>query len=339
MTRLRSEVLQLIYDESHTPVRTWLIAHMAQIESLGGMVAPIYNFFAQNRWTSAVIKGLVGFAAERHIPTLSRHSMRWYVEHTVVQPTTPKGKVYLFADEFTDRESAELGLQFAELLTGLGYEVAVPKHVESGRAAISKGCLHQAAKIATKNVTLLRDVVTEETPLVGIEPSCILSFRDEYPRLVEPSLTEDAKRLGKSCLLYDEWFAAEIEAGRITAADFGRLDAELWLHGHCHQKALVGVEKTAEVLRLIEGLKVHIIPSGCCGMAGSFGYEKRHYLDSKRIAEMVLAPTIRRARQEQPDAIVCAPGTSCRTQIKDMTGVVALHPIEVLSRVFLKKKR
>jgi Fe-S oxidoreductase len=140
-------------------------------------------------------------------------------------------------------------------------------------------------------------------------------------------------------LLYDEWFAAEIEAGRITAADFGRLDAEFWLHGHCHQKALVGVEKTAEVLRLIEGLKVHIIPSGCCGMAGSFGYEKRHYLDSKRIAEMVLAPTIRRARQEQPDAIVCAPGTSCRTQIKDMTGVVALHPIEVLSRVFLKKKR
>ena len=339
MTRLRSEVLQLIYDESHTPVRTWLIAHMAQIESLGGMVAPVYNFFAQNRWTSAVIKGLVGFAAERHIPTLSRHSMRWYVEHTVVQPTTPKGKVYLFADEFTDRESAELGLQFAELLTGLGYEVAVPKHVESGRAAISKGCLRQAAKIATKNVTLLRDVVTEETPLVGIEPSCILSFRDEYPRLVEPSLTEDAKRLGKSCLLYDEWFAAEIEAGRITAADFGRLDAELWLHGHCHQKALVGVEKTAEVLRLIEGLKVHIIPSGCCGMAGSFGYEKRHYLDSKRIAEMVLAPTIRRTRQEQPDAIVCAPGTSCRTQIKDMTGVVALHPIEVLSRVFLKKKR
>jgi Fe-S oxidoreductase len=156
---------------------------------------------------------------------------------------------------------------------------------------------------------------------------------------VSPSLAEDAKRLGKNCLLYDEWLAEEIAAGRITSADFGRLDAELWLHGHCHQKALVGVEKTAEVLRQIEGLTVHIIPSGCCGVAGSFGYEKRHYPDSKRIAEMVLVPTIRRARQERPDAIICAPGTSCRTQIKDMTGVVALHPIEVLSRVFLKKKR
>ncbi|MBQ2540715.1 MAG: FAD-binding protein [Paludibacteraceae bacterium] len=330
MTRLRSEVLQLKYERTHTPFRTWLVAHMSDIERLGSLVPRVYNFFATNAVTSLLIKRVVGFAAQRRIPTLSRYSMRWLVKHKTEQPAEPKGKIYLFADEFTDREEAELGLRFAELVTRLGYEVEVPRHGESGRAAISKGCLRQAAKLAKRNVQLLKDSVTAEMPLVGIEPSCILSFRDEYPRLVGKELEDEAKRLSKNCLLYDEWLLREAEKGRISAADFGEVQAELWLHGHCHQKALVGVEKTAEVLRMIPGLTVHVIPSGCCGVAGSFGYEKKHYEDSKRIAEMVLAPTIRKAVAENKEAIVCAPGVSCRTQIKDMTGVEALHPIEVL---------
>lgn len=330
MTRLRSEVLQLRYQQKGTPWRTWMIAHMALMERLGGLVPAVYNFFATNRWTAALIKQLMGFAAQRRIPTLSHRTMRWLIRHRLSQPKEARGKVYLFADEFTNRQEAELGLRFAELVTKLGYRVEVPKHVESGRAAISKGRLHQAAKYAKENVTRLKDVVSEESPLVGIEPSCILSFRDEYPRLVGPDMVDDAKCLAKNCLLYDEWLLREVEQGRIRKEDFGELDAEVWLHGHCHQKALVGVEKTAEVLRMVKGLAVHEIPSGCCGMAGSFGYEKKHYMDSVRIAEMVLAPTIREAVSEKPRAIVCAPGTSCRTQIKDTTGVDALHPIEVL---------
>ena len=338
MTRLRSEILQLRYCRSHTPFHIWLIAHMNTLQALGGIVPRVYNRVVTNAWTASLVKRMAGFAAERRIPTLSRHTLRWLVKHQVMQPVAPKGRVYLFADEFTNRLEAELGWRFAQLVTGLGYEVVVPRHVESGRAAISKGCLRLAAKYAKRNVSLLRELVADETPLVGIEPSCILSFRDEYPRLVPESMREDAEQLAKHSLLYDEWLMREVEQGRISKEDFGRLNGELWLHGHCHQKSLVGVEKTAAALRLIDGLTVHVIPSGCCGMAGSFGYEKKHYLDSIRIAEQVLAPAVRKAVSHQPSAIVCAPGTSCRTQIMDTTGVKALHPIEVLFGVFLKKK-
>ena len=346
MTRLRSEILQERYNHSHVPFRTWLVAHMADIETLGGLIPGIYNFFATNRWTSAVIKKIVGFAAERHIPTLSRHSMRWLVnknsaishqQSVVKQSQTISNnlklstkKLYLFADEFTNRAEAELGLRFAELLTRFDYHVIIPKHVESGRAAISKGCLKQASRYAKRNVELLKDLISADTPLVGIEPSCILSFRDEYPRLVPENLREDAKRLGHNCLLYDEFLMREVEAGRLPKEGFGELQGELWLHGHCHQKALVGIEKTASLLRLVRGLEVHVIPSGCCGMAGSFGYEAKHYEDSMRVANTTLVPALKKAQAANPSVYVAAPGTSCRTQIADTTGIHAYHPIEIL---------
>ena len=347
MTRLRSEILQERYNHSHVPFRTWLVAHMADIETLGGLVPGIYNFFATNRWTSSVIKRVVGFAAERHIPTLSRHSMRWLVNNHLStfdsRPSTKTGprlstfdfrlstkKLYLFADEFTNRAEAELGLHFAQLLARFGYHVIIPKHVESGRAAISKGCLKQASRYAKRNVELLKDLISADTPLVGIEPSCILSFRDEYPRLVPENLREDAKQLGKNCLLYDEFLMREVEAGRLPQEAFGELQGELWLHGHCHQKALVGIEKTASLLRLVRGLEVHVIPSGCCGMAGSFGYEAKHYEDSMRVANTTLVPALKKAQAANPSIYVAAPGTSCRTQIADTTGIHAYHPIDIL---------
>ena len=176
---------------------------------------------------------------------------------------------------------------------------------------------------------LLAGIVTEETPLVGIEPSCILSFRDEYPDLVPPQMRETARTLGRNSLLFDEFLAREIAAGRIRPESFQTENLKLWLHGHCHQKALVGIEKTASVLRsLLPEAELHVIPSGCCGMAGSFGYEKEHYETSLAIGEMVLFPAVR----EAADAIVLAPGTSCRQQILDGTGIRALHPVELLFR-------
>ena len=203
----------------------------------------------------------------------------------------------------------------------------IPRHVESGRAAISKGCLRLARKFAVKNVSLLKDIISAETPLVGIEPSCILSFRDEYPDLVPQEMRSDAKALGRHCLLFDEFLVREFQAGRIGKDAFREVRADIWLHGHCHQKSLVGVGKSAEMLRMIPGATVHVIPSGCCGMAGSFGYEKEHYATSMAIGEMVLFPAV---RQAGPDAIVAAPGTSCRQQILDGTGIHALHQVEVL---------
>ena len=240
-------------------------------------------------------------------------------------------KVFLFADEFTNHQEAELGLTFAKLLMRLGYSVEIPKHVESGRAAISKGCLKLAKKYAIKNVALLKDIVSEDMPLVGIEPSCVLSFRDEYPDLVPAGMRTDAKTLAINCLLFDEFIMREVAAGRIKQGAFKDFEGEIYLHGHCHQKSLIGVGKCAEMLKLIHGAKVNVIPSGCCGMAGSFGYEKEHYEISMAIGEMVLFPAVRKAvTQKTQKVIVAAPGTSCRQQIFDGTGVMALHPIEIL---------
>ena len=360
MTRLRAELLQHKWDAQGTPLGVWMVARMAAFERFGHLVRPLYNLFAGWSVSERLIKRLVHFAAERHIPKLSHHSMRYLValenkrnknvesqkaqnKETNINNNVPggkrKGTVYLFADEFTNYQEAELGLTFARLLLRLGYDVEIPRHVESGRAAISKGCLRLAKKFARKNVELLGDIVSEETPLVGIEPSCILSFRDEYPDLVPEELSEKAKSLGRNALLYDEFLVREMEKGNITADMFSDAAAEIYLHGHCHQKALVGIEKTEMALRgLLSGAIVHTIPSGCCGMAGSFGYEKAHYKTSMAIGEMVLFPAVRKAVNagNAVPVIVAAPGTSCRQQILDVTGVKAKHPIEILYDYFKK---
>ena len=331
MTRLRSELLQQKYDRHGTPFRSWAVARMPVMEELGAMVRPLYNFFARWRPSSLIIKKMLHFSASRGIPSLSRYSMRKLVRIESRRNPEHGRKVYLFADEFTNRQEAELGLTFARLLIKLGYQVEVPRHVQSGRAAISKGCLKLAKRYAVRNVESLSGLINEETPLLGIEPSCILSFRDEYPDLVPPSMREKAKELARNCLLFDEFIMREAAAGRISKDAFQALDAEIYLHGHCHQKSLIGVGKCAEMLRLIPGASVNVIPSGCCGMAGSFGYEKEHYETSMAIGEMVLFPAVRKAMQESlKPVIVAAPGTSCRQQILDGTGVKALHPIEIL---------
>lgn len=337
MTRLRSEILQQKYDVDGMPLRSFAVSRMATVEQLGHIVWPIYNLFASWKFSSNIIKHIIKFTTERDIPTLSRVTMRKAVQRECRkhQGKATKGKVYLFADEFTNFQEAELGLTFAKLLLRLGYEVEIPKHVESGRAAISKGNLKLAKKFALKNINLLKDKISEQTPLIGIEPSCILSFRDEYPDLVPSELRQQAIQLGRNALLFDEFIMREVEAGRITSTDFKADAVEIWLHGHCHQKALVGTEKTVQAFKLLSGAKIHVIPSGCCGMAGSFGYEKEHYQTSLAIGEMVLFPTIRKAVTNADDVTPClvsAPGTSCRQQILDGTGIHAVHPIEILYR-------
>lgn len=301
------------------------------MEEFGAKVRPLYNFFATWKPSAAIIKSIVRFSADRQIPKLSRSSMRRLVAMENKKAPKTGRKVYLFADEFTNHQEAELGLTFVKLLMKLGYSVEIPKHVESGRAAISKGCLKLAKKYAIQNVALLKDVVTDDEPLIGIEPSCILSFRDEYPDLVPAEMRSDAQKLAKNCLLFDEFIMREVAVGRVSQDAFKKLDCEIYLHGHCHQKSLIGVGKCADMLRIIPEAKVNVIPSGCCGMAGSFGYEKEHYETSMAIGEMVLFPAVRKATEnKEKNVIVAAPGTSCRQQILNGTGVKALHPIEIM---------
>lgn len=344
LTKIRAELLQHYYDQHGMPLRTWLVARLLQIEQMGRYVRPLYNFAAQWKPTASIIKRIVKFAPERSIPQLSRQTMEQLVKATVShglsQQKRPRKRVLLYADEFTNQQEAELGLTFAKLLIRLGYQVETVAF-ESGRTAISKGCLKRAKKIATKNVQRL--FTLHSSLLVGLEPSAVLTFRDEYPDLVPAELRDEAIRIGKNCLLYDEFLQQEMANGNICAEDFKADEMEIWLHGHCHQKALVGIDKTANVLRtLLRGAKVHVIPSGCCGMAGSFGYEKEHYKTSLAIGEMILFPAIRRAYRSKfktenlkTPFFVAAPGTSCRQQILDGTGIRAVHPIEILYRYVL----
>lgn len=239
----------------------------------------------------------------------------------------PNGRVHLFCDEFTDTTDAALGIKAVQLLERLGYEVVIPEHVESGRAHLSKGLVRDARALAIRNVELLKDVITSDAPLIGIEPSAILGFRDEYPDLVPADLRPAARALAQHALLFEELIAREADAGRIRSDSFRPGGHAIKLHGHCHQKALSSLTPTVRMLELPAGNRVTIIPSGCCGMAGSFGYEAEHYALSQQIGELVLFPAVRAA---DPATLIAAPGTSCRHQIKDGTARTALHPVEIL---------
>ena len=328
---LKAEFLQHYYDANGVPFRTYMIANITKYNKLGSLFPSFTNFFFTNPAVSGVIKATLGFAPKRHIPTLYKITLQGWAKKNLAafnpKAGTEVGRVFFFADEFTDYNDTEIGIKALKLLTTLGYHVTIPNHMESGRTYLSKGLVREAQKLAIKNVNMLKDVVTTASPMLGIEPSAILTFRDEYGSLVSEDMEAEAKALGKNCLMVDEFLAREMQAGRISKDQFTKEKRSVKLHGHCHQKALSSVDPSKQIITFPENYTVEVIPSGCCGMAGSFGYEKEHYDVSMQIGEMVLFPSVRKA---ESDTIIAAPGTSCRHQIKDGTGRQALHPVEVL---------
>ena len=203
----------------------------------------------------------------------------------------------------------------------------VANHDLSGRTFISKGLVRSARKIARNNVQALAGIVSEQIPLVGLEPSGILGFRDEFPDLVGSALRETSLKLAQNCLLFDEFIVREFKAGRISKSSFTDAKADILLHAHCQQKAIASSASTIEMLSIPSNYRVKEIPSGCCGMAGSFGYEKEHYELSNKVGELVLFPEIRNTDET---TIIAAPGTSCRHHIQDGTGRIPSHPAEIL---------
>jgi len=337
MARFKAEYYQQHYHNSHIPIRSYLIANITKIQQIGSFIPYIYNFFISNQVSSNLLKKILRFAPQRTLPQLSSVTLRnWHKSFFKInrKPKEAKTTVYLFADEFTNYMDVEIGKTFIQLLHTLGYPVVIPKHIESGRTEISKGFLKKARKIAEKNIYLLSNILKEDDAvLVGIEPSCILSFRDEYPDLVRKEFKEDAKKISSKCLLYDEFIVQKINNGEITKKQFTNNPANIYLHGHCHQKSLASINPSRIMLSLPENYHVNVIQSGCCGMAGSFGYEKEHYDLSMQIGENTLFPAI---RQTNINSIISAPGTSCRQQIMDGTGRKAYHPIEILYNALKK---
>jgi len=329
MAKLKAEFLQHYYDANGVPFRSRLIANFTATAKLGSIAPGLYNWVMDNPLLGGMIKRMSGFAVERSMPHLSKQTLRsWYAKHRHVQDLqTYEREVYLFCDEFTNYNDATIGIKAIELLNALGYAVRMVEHDESGRTWLSKGLVRKAKQIANKNIKVFDKLVSEEKPLIGIEPSAILTFRDEYPDLAEDDQLEAAQRLAKNSFYIDEFLAREIDRGKITQEQFNANSRKILFHGHCQQKSVGDASATVKVLSLPSGHTVETIPSGCCGMAGSFGYEKEHYAVSMQIGELVLLPKV---RQHQGQCTVAAPGTSCRHQIKDGTGEKALHPVEVL---------
>ncbi len=335
MAKLKAEFLQHYYDANGVPFRSRMIANFTASAKLGSVAPSVYNFFMTNSFTSNVIKRSVGFAVKRSMPALSKVSLKdWFAKRPMSnrQLAINKGRVYLFCDEFTNYNDAHIGITAVQLLEKLGYEVLIPHHEESGRTWLSKGLVRKAKKIANKNIELLKDIISDTTPLLGIEPSAILTFRDEYPDLATDDNLAAAKSLAKNALFIDEFLVREIEKGLISKELFTTDSKLIQLHGHCQQKAVGSLADSVKLLSFPENYKVEAIPSGCCGMAGSFGYEKEHYDVSMQIGELVLFPTV---RKQAAETIIAAPGTSCRHQIKDGTQKKALHTVEVLYNALL----
>ena len=329
IAKLKAEFLQHYYDSHGVPIRSWLVAAFADGARIASLFPQIYNALFQTPWIRKTFNTIVGFHPERTLPKINSTPLRsWFKSRRPLPPVKSRnGRVHLFCDEFTNYNDLAAGIATIELLELLGYEVVIPNHGESGRASLSKGLVRRAKRFAEANVRALSGVISQEEPMVGVEPSAILGFRDEYPILVDPSLRDAARSLAPNCLLIDEFIAREAEAGRITSDLFTTNACTVHLHGHCHQKAIVSLDPTIRMLSLPINYSVKTIPSGCCGMAGSFGYEAEHYDTSMKVGNLVLFPAVRKAPEAE---LIAAPGTSCRHQIHDGTGRHALHPVEIL---------
>lgn len=332
VAKMKAEFLQHYYDAHGAGFRTKLIANFTQSQKLGSWVAPLYNFVVKNEFLSGLVKKTVGFAPKRSLPTVNGITLSQWVKKQVVLEKA-KRRVYLFSDEFTEYNDAEIGITAYKLLTALGYEVVIPRHVQSGRTYLSKGFVKEAKKIANQNIHFLKGLISDDTPLLGIEPSGIITFRDEYLSLVDDDLRAEAEKIAKNALMIDEFLLTEMKAGHIHPEQFTQTTKKIKLHGHCYQKAFHLVTVTEQVLSFPKNFSVETIPSGCCGMAGSFGYEAEHYDVSMKVAELVLLPTIRKTSS---DTLIAAAGTSCRHQIKDGVGRKSYHPVEILYDALLK---
>ncbi len=331
MAKLKAEFMQHWYEHHRVPMRTKLIANITGVNRLGMLAPGLFNSLVNSTLFGRPIKGILGFALDRSIPSLGKQSVRSWANKKLetlnnsLSEDAPE--VLLYMDEFTNFNDTTLGITAISLLNKLGIRVLMINHPVSARTFISKGLLKKAKLIAGKNVSILAPLVSEDRPLVGIEPSAILGFRDEFPELVDKALVSQANKLAANSYTMEEYLVSAFEKGLFDSALFEENSRELKLHGHCQQKAIASTQSTLKLLSIPKNYEVKEIPSGCCGMAGSFGYEKEHYDLSLKVGELVLFPAVREASE---DTLIAAPGTSCRHQIKDGTGTIALHPVEIL---------
>ncbi|MFC4220176.1 FAD-binding and (Fe-S)-binding domain-containing protein [Flagellimonas marina] len=327
---LKAEFLYQYQESNGYPLRSKLFAHNTKVNALGSKISGITNAVYESKILGGFLKKTAGVASERSFPKVYNFNFERHLEQFNLKNTDlSKKKVVLYLDEFTKYLDIEVGKDAIELLCKLGYDVEL-FYAESGRTYLSKGFLKQAKKLVSKNMLKLAPYLEKNIPIVGLEPSAILSFRDEYQRLHDdrPKLT----KLAVQSLLIEEFLAKEIAQGHITNESFTEEERTVKIHNHCHQKALSDQKVTFDVLNLPKNYKVTIISSGCCGMAGSFGYEKEHYETSMKVGSLKLFPAVEKSEK---NTLIAANGTSCRHQIKDGTNRNAEHPVSILRKALI----
>jgi FAD/FMN-containing dehydrogenase/Fe-S oxidoreductase len=321
---LKSEFLYQYQEENGYSFRNSMFANNVKYNKIGSLFPSLTNLVLNTFLT----KSIMGISLKRSVPKLTSKTLKsWYNKQT---HSSSKKIIYVFCDEFTNYYDTEIGKDTIIVLKKLGYNPTFIKHPESGRSFISKGFLKEAKVIANKNVSIFKDLITNKTPLIGIEPSAILTFRDEYIRLADD--VNSAKIIAKNTFTIEEFLQNEFEKGNIRTNQFTTEKKSIKIHGHCHQKALSTTHATFSILNIPENYSPTIMNTGCCGMAGSFGYEKEHYKISMQVGEDTLFPKIRNTSKETE---IIASGTSCRHQILDGTNRYAKHPITVLREALI----
>ncbi|WP_150451149.1 FAD-binding and (Fe-S)-binding domain-containing protein [Arenibacter lacus] len=326
---LKAEFLYQYQEENGYPLRAKLFAYNTALNRMGSTIAGLTNAIYDSKIFGGLLKKSLGVAAERSLPKVHKVDFGALLQASQAKNPKTKSKVVLYIDEFTQFLDVDLGKDAIEVLTRLGYEVQLFL-AESGRTFISKGFLKQAKELAVKNVAHLIEFANQGLPVLGLEPSAILTFRDEYKRFGINS--EKMEAIAKNAYLIEEFLAQEISKGVLTASAFTSEKRTVKIHNHCHQKSISNQKVTFDLLNLPENYSVSIINSGCCGMAGSFGYEKEHYEVSMQVGELKLFPAVRKTSEE---VIIAANGTSCRHQIYDGTKRKALHPISIIKEALL----
>ena len=328
MAKIKFEFLAQYYQKHRVPLRTRLFADIARWSRWSsGALAPVVNRALKNGVIRWGLERFVGITRQRPLPEFARRPFTHWFRQRMTDGGGRIGsdeRVVLFNDTFNTYNEPQVAIAATEVLEAAGFQVILPGHKCCGRPMISKGLVNEARRAAQDTVNRLAPFAEQGLPIVGLEPSCLLTIRDEYLYL----LPDDpwVKVVAEHCYTFEEFIAGLADEGRL-ALEFNGQPRHILLHGHCHQKALVGTGPSRRVLELPPGYTVTEVDSGCCGMAGAFGYEAEHYQLSMAMAERRLLPAV---REQGDETLIAAAGVSCRQQIRHGSGRVARHPAEIL---------
>jgi FAD/FMN-containing dehydrogenase/Fe-S oxidoreductase len=353
MARLKAEFMHQYYQEHGLPWRNWVFGNVAKLNTWGAHLPSVANKITRGRLGRWLLERLLGIDSRRMPPALAKYTLTQGLidENLWRQPEDSRCEVLFFSDTFTHYYEPMVGLAAVQLLHAQGCSVVpgLPDGVQPagskpgigplrccGRPLISNGLLAQAVDHARHNVERLYPwVAATGNAIIACEPSCLLTIQDDYPALLRGELRRQAETVAAACRTFEEYLESQV-AGNASPArhpPFRREAKAILVQGHCHQRALTGLEPTLRLLRRIPGAQVLDLDAGCCGMAGSFGYEKEHYEISRLVGEQRLFPLLRKGGE---DTVIVAPGFSCRRQIEHFTGRAALHPAELLWSLLIR---